>query len=122
MIVCITARENSLDSPVDPRFGRAAWFLFFNTDTRETEAVENINRNGTGGIGVQSSQLIVDRRAEVLVTGRVGPNAMEALQKAGIRVYTKAEGTAEQALKDWESGHLPETDTPSNGPLHHSPE
>ena len=35
MKVCVTATANNLDAPVDPRFGRCAYFLLIDPDTNE---------------------------------------------------------------------------------------
>ena len=41
MIIAVTAKEPSLDSLVDPRFGRCAYFLLVETNDFSFEAVKN---------------------------------------------------------------------------------
>ena len=41
MKVVVTAQGNSLDALVDPRFGRAAWFLVVDTDTLAVTVIDN---------------------------------------------------------------------------------
>ncbi len=51
MKVCVTSQGDSLDSQVDPRFGRAAWFVIVDSDSMEFEAVANDNVSAAGGTG-----------------------------------------------------------------------
>ena len=51
MKIAITATGKTLDSQVDPRFGRAAWFIVADSDSMEFEAIANDNVNAAGGAG-----------------------------------------------------------------------
>ena len=104
MKVCITARGEGLTAEVDPTFGRAAYFVFVDT---ETGAIESIaNAPGAHGAGVQASQTVADKGAKVVITGSVGPNAYQGLAAAGIEMYTGATGTVKEALDAFNSGEL----------------
>ena len=52
MKVAVTAEGPDIDSRVDPRFGRCAYFLFVETDGLAFEAVENPNVSLGGGAGI----------------------------------------------------------------------
>ncbi len=108
MSICVTATGNSLDSQVDPRFGRAAWFLFVDeNDLSVKEAVENPNVNAMGGAGIQSAQMVAEKGAKVLLTGSLGPNAVTALDAAGIKVVTGVHGiSCRQAVERLKRGEL----------------
>ena len=54
MKIAITSTGQTLDSQVDPRFGRAAYFIIVDTETMEFETIENQNVNASGGAGVKS--------------------------------------------------------------------
>ena len=111
MKICITSTGEDLDASVDQTFGRARYFLFVDSGTRETKAVEN--SPGAHGAGVQAAQLLAEQGARVLVTGNVGPNAYQGLSAAGIEIYTGASGTSRKALADYEAGLLSKTDVPT---------
>jgi len=109
MKVCITTRGEGLTAEVDPTFGRAAYFLFVDTDTlgSDAPAVESVeNVPGAHGAGVQAAQTVAEKGATVVITGSVGPNAYQGLAAAGIEIYTGAAGTVEQALADFQAGKL----------------
>ena len=113
MRVCITAEGNNLDSNVDQRFGRCQYFIFFDTDTSEFEAVQNENVSGMGGVGVQSGQLVAERQAKVVITGKVGPNASQTLQAAGIDVVLDVSGSVKDAVERFKNGELKPTKGPN---------
>ena len=112
MKICITSEGNNLDSKVDQRFGRCQYFIFVDTDTSQFEAVQNQNVNGMGGVGVQSGQLIAEKKAAIVITGKVGPNASQTLEHAGIGVILDVQGSVKEALERFKNGDF----KPSPGP------
>ena len=109
MKVCITARGEGATAEVDPTFGRAAYFLFVDTDALESgvpalEAVANVP--GAHGAGEQAARTVAEKGAAVVITGSVGPNAYQGLAAAGIKIYTGAKGTIKEALEDYRAGRL----------------
>jgi predicted Fe-Mo cluster-binding NifX family protein len=96
--ICITSRGKDLASEIDPRFGRANYFLFINPETMDLEVIENPNIEGAHGAGIQSAQLISGKNVKAVLTGNCGPNAERVLQAAGITVITGVSGTVEAAL------------------------
>ncbi len=113
MKIAITATGNTLDSQVDPRFGRAAYFVVVDTETMSAEAIENQSVAAGGGAGVSSGKTIVDAGAKAVLTGNCGPNAHRTLAAAGIKVYTGFSGTVAEAVEQFKSGKLTETDGPN---------
>jgi len=97
--IAVTSKGNTIDSEVDPRFGRCPWFLIVNTDDMTFTAVENANTSAGGGAGVQSGQLMAEHDVECVLTGNCGPNAFSTLQAAGIRVITGVGGTVRAAVE-----------------------
>ena len=108
MKVVVTSSGEHLDSPVDPRFGRAAAFVMVDTASGEIAAVID-NRGGieaAQGAGIQAAEAVSRLGAECLVTGHCGPKAFRTLHAAGIAVYTGASGTVSDALAELEAGTL----------------
>ncbi len=115
MKICITSEGKTLDSRVDPRFGRCQNFIFFDIDTGTLEALENTNAQFQGGAGIQSAQLVNSKDAKAVLTGNVGPNAFQTLSAAGIRIYTGVSGTVQEAVEAFKSGKLKITESPNAG-------
>lgn len=115
MKICITSEGKTLDSPVDPRFGRCRNFIFFDSETGNFEACENGNAQFQGGAGIQSGQLVASKGVKVVLTGNVGPNAHQVLSAAGISVFTGVSGTVKEAVEGYKNGKYKAADVPSVG-------
>ena len=107
MIIAVTSHGPDLDSPLDPRFGRATCFVVLDTDTGETTCCDNAqNLAAAQGAGIQAAKTMVGLGAEALLTGHVGPKAFAALRAGAIDIYTGAEGSVADAVRQFESGQL----------------
>jgi predicted Fe-Mo cluster-binding NifX family protein len=106
MKVAVSAAGESLDSQIDPRFGRCQYFLIIDLETMELEAVSNKGAIASGGAGIQAAQAVANKGVGVLITGDIGPNAFQTLSAAGIKVITGASGTVKEALERYKSGSL----------------
>lgn len=110
MKIAVTSQGRELDSPVDPRFGRASCFIIADTDTGEFSVADNEqNLNAAQGAGIQAGRNVVDLGVQAVLTGHVGPKAFATLQAGGVKVYTGAEGTVREALEQFKTGALTET-------------
>jgi len=107
MKIAVSAQSDTLDAPVDPRFGRAAYIIVVDTDTLEFEAYDNQqNKNAFKGSGIQAAALISDKDAEVLLTGFCGPNAFQTLSAAGVKVVNDQEGRVIDAVQRFKQGNV----------------
>lgn len=107
MKIAFTTSGNNLESPLDQRFGRAAAFLVYDTDTEAYILIDNTqNLNAAQGAGIQSAQHVVNAGVSALITGHTGPKAFAVLQAAGIDVYLSSNATVREALKAWKHGSL----------------
>ena len=64
------------------------------------------------GVGVQSGQFITEKKVQAVLTGKVGPNASQTLQAAGIDVVVDVSGDVKSAVERFKNGEL----KPSLGP------
>ncbi|MFW2366276.1 MAG: NifB/NifX family molybdenum-iron cluster-binding protein [Desulforhopalus sp.] len=107
MKVAVTAKGSELSSPVDPRFGRAAFIIIVDTATMAHEALDNnANVNAFKGAGIQAATMIADKGVEVLLTGYCGPNAFKTVQAGGVKVVNDVSGTVEEAVKKFLNGEV----------------
>ncbi len=107
MKLAVTSTGKELDSNLDPRFGRAAYFVVVDPETMVFEVVENSqNLNLPQGAGIQTGKTIVDNKVDVLITGHCGPKAFKVLRGAGIKVMTGAGGTVTDAIAQFNNGEL----------------
>jgi predicted Fe-Mo cluster-binding NifX family protein len=107
MKFCITSQGESFDSAVDSRFGRAPWFIFYDEKEDRWESFNNAaSVDASHGAGIQAAQKVVDRKADVVLTGAVGPKAFKALDAVGVKIYHGARGTIKEALAAFKDGQL----------------
>lgn len=106
MIVAISSNGEDLDAPASPVFGRCPTYVFVDTDTMTFEAVENPAMNAPGGAGIQAAQFVVERGAQAVITGNVGPNAFNVFMSAGVPIYPFAGGTVMEAAQAFSGGEL----------------
>jgi len=109
MKIAITSQGKELSSEIDPRFGRAKWFIVVDTETGEFQAHDNmVNLNALQGAGIQSAQNVANLGVEAVITGNVGPNAFRALSAAEIKVFLTDKQTVQQAIDAFKTGELKE--------------
>jgi len=107
MKVCVTAGASGLDAPMDPRFGRGPFFVIVDTDSMSENSIANTLVNATSGAGIQAAQEIARQGATALITGNVGPNAMQTLSAAKIDVYQyQGAGSVRVVVEKFKRGEL----------------
>lgn len=101
MKVAISAQRDDIDSLVDPRFGRARWFIVADSETGEWQAHDNaVNVDAGGGAGVQAASTVAAQGVRALITGNVGPNAHKALAAGDIAIYQVGNGVSVRETLD----------------------
>lgn len=115
MKVAISAQGEDLDALVDPRFGRARWFIIADTETGDWQALDNAaNVEASGGAGVQAGSTVAAEGVDAVITGNVGPNAHKVMATAGITVHQVENGVVvREALAAFAHGELPPLAAPT---------
>jgi predicted Fe-Mo cluster-binding NifX family protein len=109
MIITVSAKGDSLDSDVDPRFGRSTGFVLFDTDTGNSSYLDNsVQRDLSQGTGIQAARMIAEAGTEALITGQLGPKAAKVLNKTGIKIYACTAGTVQEAIQSLKENKLKE--------------
>ncbi len=107
MKVAITTAGDNLGAALDSRFGRAARFLIYDTDSKDFQSIDNAqNLNAAQGAGIQAAQTVANTGANALITGHCGPKAFRVLEAAGIKVYNCQAATVADALRQFDEGKL----------------
>jgi predicted Fe-Mo cluster-binding NifX family protein len=101
-----------LGAPASPAFGRCPTYVFVDIDAAdedrpmEVEAVENPAIAASGGAGIQAAQFVIERGAQAVVTGNVGPNAFNVFQSAGVSIHLFGGGSVREAVEAYRAGEL----------------
>jgi predicted Fe-Mo cluster-binding NifX family protein len=116
--VAISANGTDIDARVEPRFGRARFFILVDPVTKDWEPVDNLaNLSSSQNVGILTAKnLVKSRVVQTVVTGNCGPKAFEELRGAGVKVFFNAHGTVRQTLNKLSSGELEEA-SGSNVPV-----
>jgi predicted Fe-Mo cluster-binding NifX family protein len=113
MKVAVSSSGKNLDSQIDPRFGRCAYFIIVNTDDMSFETFDNEAIALGGGAGIQSSQFVVSKGAKAVITGNVGPNAVHTLSAAGVKIFTGQTGSVREAVERYRKGDIKPQGSPN---------
>jgi predicted Fe-Mo cluster-binding NifX family protein len=115
MKVAISTQGDDIEALVDPRFGRAAWFIIVDSESGEWTPIDNsVNADASGGAGVQAGTTVVDQGVGSVITGNVGPNAHKVLAAAGVSIFQAGNGvTARHALQRWNAQELAPAEAPT---------
>ena len=110
--ICVTSSGPTLESMVDPRFGRCAYFIIADSETFAFEAVSNEAAMASGGAGIRAAQTVASMNVDAVLTGSVGPNAFPALQDAGIKILAGVSGSVKAAIENYKDDGYQELATP----------
>lgn len=106
MKVAIPVDEKSLNSNVCVSFGRAPYFLIYDTALETADFTDNSAVNEQGGAGIKAAQLMADKGVEAVISVRLGENAAQVLSAAGIKLYKSVFGSAQKNINDFSEGKL----------------
>ena len=107
MRIAVPASGQTVNDPMDTRFGRAPYIIFYNPDTGETTNMTNPYAGESGGVGPRLVQLLVQNQVTHLIAPRIGGNAETALVAAGIAVFLwEGPGSVSSALELFKTGKL----------------
>ncbi|MDD3715886.1 MAG: NifB/NifX family molybdenum-iron cluster-binding protein [Candidatus Marinimicrobia bacterium] len=110
MKIAFSAKGKGWEDPIDPRFGRSAYFLLYDEENDKLSIIDNRDaENEAHGAGPRTAQRLLDEKVSVLITGNgPGGNAAGVLSRAGIKVYAGAGSmNIREAYEAFRSGKLP---------------
>ena len=99
--LAISASASNTEGNVDSRFGRCPYFLIVtlnNLNVEKVKGIENVQMDARGGAGVSAATLLAKYEVDALITGNIGPRALDVLKQFDITVYP-FEGTVKAAIK-----------------------
>jgi predicted Fe-Mo cluster-binding NifX family protein len=108
MKIAVSATGKELNSTIDPRFGRASYFVVVDSESEKIiDVINNLaSQDAAQGAGINAGTVIAKSGAEVLLTGQVGPNALEVLRASGVKVIQNVSGTVSEAVRQYKKGTL----------------
>ncbi|HHT25299.1 MAG TPA: dinitrogenase iron-molybdenum cofactor biosynthesis protein [Clostridiaceae bacterium] len=106
MKIAIPADGKNMESNVCVSFGRAPYFLIYDVETKKSIFINNSAAASTGGAGIKAAQIIVDSKANVLITPRLGENAADVIKSADIKIYKTIAGSVKDNIDAFTANKL----------------
>jgi len=103
LIVAVTAEGPDLTDQVSPHFGHSNFCKTLEPNSDEGESLLELDPIHNG---VDLVSKLIDLEVKVVITGRIGPNALSLLRTARLKVIPGVSGTVGDALKQFKSGHF----------------
>lgn len=107
MKLAVPVDGSSMQTSVCQSFGRAPYFLIYDTETEEARFFKNDAAAAQGGAGIRAAQWIVDQDVQALLTPRCGNNAALVLQAANIKIYKTQGDSLEENIRAFATEELP---------------
>ncbi len=86
MKVAVTSTDNQLESVVDPRFGRCAYFTIYDTESHAVEFFANPAKDAAEGAGPAAVQFIAKHQVNKIISGDFGSKIKSLLQALNIEM------------------------------------
>lgn len=106
MKIALPVENEKMETKICPSFGRAPFFLIYDTESQSASFIVNSAAASQGGAGIKAAQVIIDSQAEALLTPRCGRNAADVLIPAGIKIFKTVSAQAQDNIKAFSGGHL----------------
>jgi predicted Fe-Mo cluster-binding NifX family protein len=108
MKIAISASGKNKEDLLDNRFGRCEYFQIIDLKSNEIKVVNNKGLETNGGAGIAAANQILDEDVEVVITGSLGPNAFEIIDRAKIKAYKCAPIAINEVLEKYKNNELEE--------------
>ncbi|MBK5242287.1 NifB/NifX family molybdenum-iron cluster-binding protein [Clostridium sp.] len=117
MKIAISSAGKASDDLLDTVFGRCEYFQIHDTESEDIKVIENKGKTASGGAGIVASNQLVDENVNVIITGNLGPNAFEIIEKSGIKAYKCDSIVINLVLLKYNNGELEQLKM--SGPARH---
>lgn len=92
MKIAVTIMENTIDSMMDARFGRCAWFAIYDTRTGQTEFLKNPAIDAQEGAGPVAVKFVAAQGVQKVISGEFGVKIRPLLEELGIEMIPCKDG------------------------------
>ncbi len=113
MKIAVSSNGKELESNVSEVFGRCSYFLIVDIQDnaiKSFEAIENNTSGQKGSIGITTAQIVANKGVDAVITGNMGPRALDVMKQFKIPVYL-GEGVVKDAIQNFLAGNKKEIGT-----------
>ncbi len=108
MKIAVSSMDKTIDGNVSDIFGRCPYFIIAEIENQKierTEILENKSINQMSGAGISAAQLMAEKNVSAVITGNVGPRALDVLKQFNIDIYYE-NGLIKEVLQEFIDGKL----------------
>lgn len=112
MKIAVSSTDKNIESNVSDVFGRCSYFIIAeikDNKIEKTEAIKNESTDQNSGVGISTAQLMAEKDVNAVITGNVGPRALDVLNQFNIEIYS-GQGTVKDVLQDFIDKRLKKID------------
>jgi len=106
MKIAFPVNEQSINAGIHDSFGRAPYYLIYNTTLKETDYLDHRAVVAQGGAGIRAAQVLADNGIKVIITPQCGENAEKILRNAEVLVYKAISGTIQENMDAFQKDQL----------------
>jgi predicted Fe-Mo cluster-binding NifX family protein len=106
MRIAIPVDDKTMETTVCISFGRAPYFLIYDTESKESNFVNNNAAASQGGAGIKAAQKVADSNVNALLTPRCGDNAAEVIKAAHIKMFKTINDSIQDNIEAFDEGKL----------------
>lgn len=106
MKIALPVCEKSIEGDIYDSFGRAPYYLLYNTNTKETDFLDHRAVVSQGGAGIRAAQVLADNGVRAIITPQCGENAEKILRNAEVLVYKSIPGSIQENIEAFISDNL----------------
>lgn len=102
MKIAIPSTGETLTSLISDTLGKAPFLIIYDSSSGEYDSIENPGFQIQDGSGLKASEIILEKRAEVLLTREIGRKSYSVLQKDHIKIQMlNSSGTVKSAINKY---------------------
>lgn len=106
MKIAFPVSEKSADASIHDSFGRAPYYMIYNTNSKEIDYLDHRAVVAQGAAGIRAAQVLADQGVKGIITPQCGENAEKLLRNAEVLVYKAIPGTIFENIDAFQNDQL----------------
>ncbi len=108
MKIAVSSNGKNFTDNVSKVFARCSFFIVVeieNGKIKSFQAIKNESENQMAGAGISAAQLVAEKNTKAVITGNVGPRALDVLKQFNIEIY-QGKGKVKEVIEKFIEGKL----------------
>ncbi|MBR0597162.1 NifB/NifX family molybdenum-iron cluster-binding protein [Sinanaerobacter chloroacetimidivorans] len=106
MKIALPVNEKSFDAVINKCFGRATFFIIYNTHSKEIGYLDHKAVAAQGGGGFRAAQALADNGVKVIITPQCGENAEKLFKNVEVLIYKAILGSIRDNIDAYQKDQL----------------